>query len=309
MRTLKLPRSPYRSIRPFAQNESMVRQANERAAIEECERETYCARELAGDGIFMHRPTTRARTEPGVIEFCHVVRQTRRETAVGPISSSWRHRRAATVPTIRVSEPGESDALVSESSTHHSSSSSIPAAHTRARAQLKPLRGPPSEWALTSVLGSPDDESTVYHTHFNESNLRHNLKYKHQSQANRAQGLGKNRTSMSDWLAAIGAGSNSLVADDVAAKAGPVLRASPMLSGVCTPRFSPTYSTSDSSGPTTPIEGLYLPRSVIEDMREIGTSGGRRSRARCSYLGQGHEDVVAPMIPEELWTDEIGVAC
>ncbi|CAE6443959.1 unnamed protein product [Rhizoctonia solani] len=317
MRTLKLPGKPSRPIKPPTGNELAVRRANERAAIEACQREKYCARELAGDGIFMHAPATKARFEPGVIEYCHAVRQARRETSVGPMNASWRNRHAMAVPTIRISEPDDMQIQVTFSEPRHLSPpcpSSTPADHISSEPNKFYI--PPK--ALLPVFAhipssnadSAEDELGVYHTYFSESNLRYMVNYKRKVQTERSQRLYKNRTSMSDWLATIGTGNNSLVAEHVAEKAGPVLRASPILSPVWTPTFSPTYSTSDSSGPSTPIEEFRLPLPVIQEMRGVGTSGdGHRRRARCSYLGDGYDVVVAPSIPEELVTDEIGIAC
>ncbi|KAG8727484.1 hypothetical protein FRC11_013069, partial [Ceratobasidium sp. 423] len=127
----------------------------------------------------------------------------------------------------------------------------------------------------------------------------------------RAARLGRNRTSMSDWLVAISAGSNSLVADHVAIKAGPVLRTSLTISPLSTPPLSPADSTSssDSSSPSTPVDDFFLPPPLVEETKTMYASSDRRRRARCSYLGDGYEVVTAPVIPEELLTDEIGVAC
>ncbi|CAE6432143.1 unnamed protein product, partial [Rhizoctonia solani] len=159
-------------------------------------------------------------------------------------------------------------------------------------------------------INNTEDKPGAYHTYFNESNLRHMVNYKRKLQTERARRLDKNKTSMSDWLVTIAAGDNSLVAEHVAAKAGPVLRASPILSPMWTP-VSPAYSTSssDSSGPTTPIDNFSLPPPVLEEIRATERSSDLRQRARCSYFRDGYDVVVAPVIPEELLTDEIGVAC
>ncbi|KAF8705147.1 hypothetical protein RHS03_05655, partial [Rhizoctonia solani] len=295
MRTLRLPGKPTRPIRLPTENELAVRRANERAAIEACQRDKYCARELAGGGLFIHAPATRTRPEPGAIEYCHVVRQTRRETTVGPIKPSWGNRYAMEVPVITISGP--QDTLIQE--TIHESYTKRAPPHPGRRSstcgriplttsyisdssELSPFIS--AEFASSSI-DYTKDESNEDRTPFKESKLGHMVKYKRKIQEQGTKRLNKIRTNMSDWLATIGAGNNKLVADDVAQKAGPVLRASPILTPLSTPPLSPAYSTcsSDASAPDTPIEEFYLPSPIPMSVWAAGRYGYHQQSGSCSH--------------------------
>ncbi|KAF8757615.1 hypothetical protein RHS01_03541 [Rhizoctonia solani] len=295
MRTLRLPGKPTRPIRLPTENELAVRRANERAAIEACQRDKYCARELAGDGLFIHAPATRTRPEPGAIEYCHVVRQTRRETTVGPIKPSWGNRYAMEVPAITISGP--QDTLIQE--TIHESCAKRAPPHPGRRSSTCgriPLTTPyisdsselspfVSAGFSSSSIDYTEDESNEDRTPFKESKLGHIVKYKRKIQEQGTKRLNKIRTNMSDWLATIGAGNNKLVADDVAQKAGPVLRASPIITPLSTPPLSPAYSTcsSDASAPDTPIEEFYLPSPIPMSVWAAGRYGYHQQSGSCSH--------------------------
>ncbi|KAF8757613.1 hypothetical protein RHS01_03544 [Rhizoctonia solani] len=170
---------------------------------------------------------------------------------------------------------------------------------------------PPVFISTSTSIPDTYDKPVLYHTPFNKSTPRRNTKDEDTTRVQQGQYSAKNRASMSEWLATISAGSNPLVAEHVAKKAGPMLRASLILSPPFALPPSPTYSTSssDSSGPGTPIDGFSLSPNVLEKSQVMEGPGDRRWRARCNYLGDGYDIVVAPVIPEELHTDEIGVAC
>ncbi|QRW16803.1 hypothetical protein RhiXN_04805 [Rhizoctonia solani] len=305
MQTLKLPGKPPRPIHPPTENELLIQQAKEEVTIEIFQRDKYCVRELAGSGIFVHTPTTRTRNEPGVLQYCHTVHQARRETAIGPMSG-LRKNRQMEIPTIKISEPSDTSADFTE---NESGSPYIP---PKVLFKAIPKSSSPPVFISTST-SIPDtyDKPVLYHTPFNKSTPRRNTKDEDTTRVQQGQYSAKNRASMSEWLATISAGSNPLVAEHVAKKAGPMLRASLILSPPFALPPSPTYSTSssDSSGPGTPIDGFSLSPNVLEKSQVMEGPGDRRWRARCNYLGDGYDIVVAPVIPEELHTDEIGVAC
>ncbi|QRW16808.1 hypothetical protein RhiXN_04810 [Rhizoctonia solani] len=237
MRTLRLPGKPTRPIRLPTENELAVRRANERAAIEACQRDKYCARELAGDGLFIHAPATRTRPEPGAIEYCHVILNVRQDPLTTP--------------------------YISDSS------------------ELSPFV---SAGFSSSSIDYTEDESNEDRTPFKESKLGHIVKYKRKIQEQGTKRLNKIRTNMSDWLATIGAGNNKLVADDVAQKAGPVLRASPILTPLSTPLI-PAYSTcsSDASAPDTPIEEFYLASPITMSVWAAGRYAHHQQSGPCSH--------------------------
>ncbi|KEP50822.1 hypothetical protein V565_072830 [Rhizoctonia solani 123E] len=66
--------------------------------------------------------------------------------------------------------------------------------------------------------------------------------------------------------------------------------------------------------PPSTVQWKTLPTSLPGRLETIveeasATSGDRRRRARCSYTGGKYDKVVVPTIPQELISEEIGVAC
>ncbi|CAE6432161.1 unnamed protein product [Rhizoctonia solani] len=240
MRTLKPPGKSSRSFQPLSQNELAVRRANERAAIKVCQREKYCARELAGDGIFIHFPIPSRKPQSRTLEYFNTTRQIRHKTTIGPMNPSWGNRYAMEVPTIKICTPDDTQIqeLVSSSGPaayqplQLSSLSANKQGGSRSDGLYIPHEASPL--APTSLTYSSVDyankksKSNVHHIHSNKSKLGNVARYKLKVQAEGAKRLNKIRTNMSDWLVTIGAGSNSLVAEHVAEKAGQVLRASPI---------------------------------------------------------------------------------
>ncbi|KAG8693643.1 hypothetical protein FRC11_002767, partial [Ceratobasidium sp. 423] len=144
---------------------------------------------------------------------------------------------------------------------------------------------------------------------------------------------------MGEWLAQLRAGANPYVDQEVIES----LRMSPPLSPT-TPSLTSASSASPASTPPTtpptspcPISLPKQPSTVVEDIlsafpllpstvhwkNAAGSLSGRletiaeastaradhRRRARCSYNGGKCDTVVTPTTPQELLTEEIGVAC
>ncbi|KEP45894.1 hypothetical protein V565_232840 [Rhizoctonia solani 123E] len=303
MRTLMLPGRQLGMRKAPTESDLALRQIDEELAIEASQRDEYCARELASHGIFLHPPSVKASCSDDMTSRrtpCRI----RRETSVGPTRPCWSARGDRGVPTVRIIKPEGTQtqkAIVKSglnTDPHLSNSVATPSRQGRVRsnAVYVPSKAPIITRPAPARLGPETPLATPVH----------------KAPRNLEMCRGKSRTSMCDWLDAISTGSNSLVADDVAMKGRPVLRASLLPSPGCTPPLSPTESTSslDSSAPSTPVNELFVRSPLVEEKHTevIYASRGHR-RARCSYLGDGYENVVATAIPEELLTDEIGVAC
>ncbi|KDN39443.1 hypothetical protein RSAG8_08849, partial [Rhizoctonia solani AG-8 WAC10335] len=306
MRTLKLPGRQLRPMKAPTQAELALRRINEELAVEACQRDEYCARELAGHGIFMHLPAAKAQSDAMISP--RAARRIWRETSIGPLNPSWGARHAKGAPMIKVSRPEivqTQKATVGAGPGSDHSFQTLAATPSerggvRSNAVYVPSKAPAATRPAPERLSLSPREATAVSAPV------------HETPRAPARHRSKDRGSMSDWLTAISTGSNPLVADHVAVKARPFLRASLILSPPSTPPLSPTdsISSSDSSVPSTPIDELFLPSSLVEETQVVDASSERRRRVRCSYLGGGYDAVtVAPGIPEELLTDEIGVAC
>lgn len=291
---------------------------DEELAIETSKLDTHSARELAGDGIFAHLPSIYS--QPGATRYPRTARRIWRETSVGPLNPSWSVRTARDVPTIRIIKP--EDARTPRTTAGpgakptevRSASEATTMTSGRVRSNAVNIApNPTTSFPPTSSthINPSSSRPNQGHWHSNEAPKTSGLICERETSADRAKRLSGNRTSMCDWLAAISAGNNNLVADHVATKASPVLRASLALSPLSTPPLSPagSASSSDSSTPSTPIDDFFLPPPLVEETKTACASGNRRWRARCSYSGTEYEMVVAPVIPEDLLTEEIGVAC
>ncbi|CAE6485820.1 unnamed protein product [Rhizoctonia solani] len=298
MRTLKLPERQLRKAP--TESELALRQIDEELAIEASQRDEYCARELAGRGIFVQLPTTTTRLD--IAESPYAARRVRRETSVGPLNPSWGAMHVGNVPTIRILKPEEAQTPTGTNYRLGSGSSSdtATASSRRGRARSNAVYIPPRT--------STTRRQTSERLNFKQADT---TSVTPKAPVDSAKRLDKNRMSMSDWLNTIGSGTNSLVADHVAIKARSVLRASLVLSPSPTPPLSPTdsISSSDSSAPSTPVDAFFLPPSWVEEIETVRARKDRHRRARCSYLGNGCEATVSAVIPEELLTEEIGVAC
>ncbi|CAE7133290.1 unnamed protein product [Rhizoctonia solani] len=257
MRTLKLPGRQPRPMKGPNECELALRQIDEELAIEASQRDKYCARELAGSGIFMHAPTTKAQS--AITTSPQTLRRIRRETSVGPLNTMWGARHTRVTPEIKLSKPGDIqtqtcvDGSVLSADQISSAVTGTPRqGRARSNAVYLPSKKPASVGPVSEVIDSKKPVATpasIMNDASEDPAVRRN----------------KNRTSMSDWLSTISTGSNSLVADHVAIKSRPVLRASLILSLFPTPPLSPTGSTSssDSSSPSTPITELFLPSPVV----------------------------------------------
>ncbi|CAE6533505.1 unnamed protein product [Rhizoctonia solani] len=305
MRTLMLPGRQLGLRKAPTESELALRQIDEELAIEASQRDEYCARELASRGIFMHPPSAKAPCSDNMTSHRTLCR-IRRETSVGPTRPCWSARDDRGVPTIRIIRPEGTQTQKatarsgSNTDPHLSASASTPSRQGRVRsnAVYVPSKAPiitrpaPARLSPETFLSAPFDV--------------------HKAPRDLEMRRGKSRTSMCDWLDTISAGSNSLVADDVTMKGRPVLRASVFPTPGCTPPLSPTESTSswDSSAPSTPVNELFVRSPLVEEKHtEVMYASRGQRRTRCSYLGDGYENVVATAIPEELLTDEIGIAC
>ncbi|KAH7335620.1 hypothetical protein B0J17DRAFT_731611 [Rhizoctonia solani] len=318
MRTLRLPGKQLQPMKPPTESQLAIRQIDEELAVEASQLDEYCARELAGKGISLHLPEA-ATAQPGAMAYPRTARRVWRETSIGPVNPSWSNSHSREIPTIQISKPEDlrTPKTVDRSITDQKSPDlgATPMRQRRSRSNAVYI---PSKFQVS--LSVPSTTSHIDSSFSESANGRSIPKTSKRPEpvnspteipADRAKCLSKNRTSMSDWLATISTGNNTLVADHVATKAAPVLRGSLILSSFSTPPLSPagSASSSDSSTPSTPIDDLFLPLPLVKETKTVYASGDRRRRARRSYSGDEYEVVTAPVIPEELLTDEIGVAC
>jgi hypothetical protein len=300
----------------------------------------YTACELADRGIFLHQP--RAVKNPHTTAAYPSKAQLRRETAVGPLKRYWSWKgKASGVPRIEISRPDDRNATVTPKSNQGTSarnpapvdlvatvlSSQVPARRTRGRSnaiRIASTSGPPSTEAMTGAPAQKTVAPVRNDIPPTKPDLALTLVNASPAKTPAAQLARKMRgrpSSMSEWLRQFSTGINPLVDESIIASAGvlgetalessapstaPLL---PVFSESSSPLSSP-LSSPDSSPPATPIDDyIPLPPLNIVEEKESTPPINARRRARCSYDGAKCDLVVAPTIPEELVTEEVGVAC
>lgn len=304
----------------------------------------YSACELADRGVFLHRPAghpKRAETTSYANQL-----QLHRETWIAPVNrrvpseGHW-----SGVPWIEVSRPSEAQEVagvlgISGDPTlgREGMDTAVPAQvssdgagrRTRNRSNALWIPSRPNPAPVESAVDAPVQSPALLQdslpvTESGSVCPPPTASPSSSSASQLARRMRGRPSSMSEWLTQLSAGANPLVDEKIAANAGPLIEAallSPLASlSSLSPPYSPpfssppspvsTTSSPETSPPSTPVSNpeALLPIGVAqEDNLEVSSECPRR-RARCSYDGGIFDAVVAPVVPDEFRTDEIGVAC
>jgi hypothetical protein len=291
----------------------------------------YTACELADRGIFLHHPVGDPQATGAYPSGAHL----NRETAVGPLNRRWRWEGRGRVPRIKISRPDDGNATVIPPSDQGSAAppSHAPARRTRARSNAIRI-GSTSRRPSVEVIDAPVQPTIVpvreaSRTESIPAPILVSALPPKLPAAQLARKMRGRPSSMSEWLTQFSTGISPLVDAYIVASAGPVvekaLRSAPLSSQPCSPASSPPpspvfsessltlsspSSSPDSSPPTTPLDdSIPLPPLPTLGEDESKQPANGRRRARCSYDGAKCDLVIAPTIPEELVTEEVGVAC
>lgn len=273
----------------------------------------YNACELADRRVFVQHPIEDPQTDGAYISESRL----NRETYVGPLKRQWIWRgKARGAPIIKITKPEDVDSAMSQGSNQDGIGGykpngpevpSIPVKRTRGRSNaiwVPPSSGPLPSCPVASTPAQPSSPVDPVPTPVS------NDVPPMATAAQLARKMKGRPSSMSEWLGLFSAGSNPFVDENMVATAGAMIE-SAMISPPLSPAFSSVSLTLSESSPessppcTPPVEPKSLPSvEVAQEPTQLNVR-----RARCSYDGAQHEPVVAPVIPDELLTDEIGVAC
>ncbi|KAB5589823.1 hypothetical protein CTheo_6725 [Ceratobasidium theobromae] len=275
----------------------------------------YTACELADRRVFLRHPIEDPQTDG---DYPSVSRMNR-ETCVSPLKRQWIWKgRAVGAPTIEITRPEIVDSATTKNTDQEHTNRREAVASTRPVPSPTPARRTrgrsnaiwvPASSSSTDTPGQPPLSPIPSNPLLDEpAPVLVNDVPPMTTAAQMARKMRGRPTSMSEWLSLFSTGSNPLVDEKIIATAGPLIE-----SALMPPPLSPTSSSSTSSAsslessPRTPVELKPLP--LVNTMKELTQPSNSCRRARCSYTGGKYDLVVAPVIPDELLTEEIGVAC